>query len=411
VPGNATTARLSLWITPARVENAYICFYFRRFDSAVIAWPDANPSQVAIPFNPNSDDYVQLQLGTYTVGLFPAEDVFLHLSPHSDDGVKFRIDDVSLLAELGPTQYMSLSVLIDPPGAGMAAISPSSEDGKYIRGAQITLTGREKPGFSFKAWENVSGVPNEEERRGSENGIHIRLTDNRILQAIFEPAVYNLTIDHGRTGTVDPAGIRVLRYGATLALTATPNEDSAVYYWRVDGKIVQTGGEEYIWNQIVGDHHLEVSFGPTPFHVQIDQTTNGTVLLNPPGGLYAPGTRVVLLAKPDPGFTFVSWGGDISGANNSVTLALTADKTISANFIQNPMNGRLRIARGGDRPIVTVTPQPPWIETLQISSDLIQWNDYKILAPSNPDPINVEIESRETSPAFLRLRFSLAEQP
>jgi uncharacterized repeat protein (TIGR02543 family) len=60
---------------------------------------------------------------------------------------------------------------------------------------------------------------------------------------------------------------------------------------------------------------------------------NGTVIKNPVLAVYNSGTTVQLTATPNSGYTFVSWSGDATGSVNPITVTMTANKNITANFI------------------------------------------------------------------------------
>jgi uncharacterized repeat protein (TIGR02543 family) len=64
--------------------------------------------------------------------------------------------------------------------------------------------------------------------------------------------------------------------------------------------------------------------------------TNGSVTLNPPGGVYTTGTVVTVTATPNTGYVFSHWSGDLSGTNNPATLIMTGDKTVTAHFTALP---------------------------------------------------------------------------
>src|SRR5262245_58525939 len=53
---------------------------------------------------------------------------------------------------------------------------------------------------------------------------------------------------------------------------------------------------------------------PAPLRLEVDARGPGLVTLDPPGGLYAPGTRVTLRAAAAPGHVFTGWEGDLAGA-------------------------------------------------------------------------------------------------
>ena len=60
----------------------------------------------------------------------------------------------------------------------------------------------------------------------------------------------------------------------------------------------------------------------------------GSVKLNPPGGSYFHGTTVNLTATPAAGWSFLTWGGDLSGTNNRETIIVDSDTSVTATFGQ-----------------------------------------------------------------------------
>ena len=61
-------------------------------------------------------------------------------------------------------------------------------------------------------------------------------------------------------------------------------------------------------------------------------TGSGSIVLNPAGGSYAVGTNVTCTATPQTGWQFSNWSGDLSGAVNPQTVAMTGNKSIIAVF-------------------------------------------------------------------------------
>jgi len=59
---------------------------------------------------------------------------------------------------------------------------------------------------------------------------------------------------------------------------------------------------------------------------------NGTITKSPSKTTYAYGETVTLTAKADPGYLFTGWSGDVSGMVNPVSLTLTTDMSVGANF-------------------------------------------------------------------------------
>ncbi|MDQ4139347.1 MAG: T9SS type A sorting domain-containing protein, partial [Bacteroidota bacterium] len=73
----------------------------------------------------------------------------------------------------------------------------------------------------------------------------------------------------------------------------------------------------------------------TPIFYNLNvSATNGTVTKSPNQTSYASGTNVQLTATPATGYRFSGWSGDASGTTNPITVSMTGDKNITANFIQ-----------------------------------------------------------------------------
>jgi len=61
-------------------------------------------------------------------------------------------------------------------------------------------------------------------------------------------------------------------------------------------------------------------------------TGSGTVLMDPPSGVYEPGTELELIAVPDEGHHFESWFGDVSGSDDTISIIVIQNMEIGANF-------------------------------------------------------------------------------
>jgi hypothetical protein len=60
--------------------------------------------------------------------------------------------------------------------------------------------------------------------------------------------------------------------------------------------------------------------------------TNGVVNVNPVASNYTSGATVTLAATPNAGFVFLGWTGAVTGTNNPLTLVLTSNVTLTAQF-------------------------------------------------------------------------------
>ena len=72
----------------------------------------------------------------------------------------------------------------------------------------------------------------------------------------------------------------------------------------------------------------------TNYTLSTSVTGSGTVILNPTGGSYSPGTMVTCTANPQTGWVFSNWTGDLTGTTNPQTITMSANKSITAVFTQ-----------------------------------------------------------------------------
>jgi uncharacterized repeat protein (TIGR02543 family) len=95
---------------------------------------------------------------------------------------------------------------------------------------------------------------------------------------------------------------------------------------------------------------------PSTYTLTLNQgSSHGYISPSPPGtwngnaDVYLAGSVVQLTANAYPGYHFVGWGGDLSGTANPVTITMSVNKSITANFASGDPN----------MGTVIVTIQPP----------------------------------------------------
>ena len=71
---------------------------------------------------------------------------------------------------------------------------------------------------------------------------------------------------------------------------------------------------------------------PLPTYTLTTSATNGSISLNPPGGVYTTGTVVTVTANANIGYAFGNWSGDLSGSVNPTTITMNGNKSVTANF-------------------------------------------------------------------------------
>jgi uncharacterized repeat protein (TIGR02543 family) len=129
----------------------------------------------------------------------------------------------------------------------------------------------------------------------------------------------------------------VLTYtsGASVALTATPNTGYTFTGWSGDA----TGSVNPLSVTMNANKNITANFTLTGSGLTLNVVANnGSVLKNPNLATYANGATVQLTATPNSGYTFTSWSGDASGSLNPLTVTMSANKNITANFTAEIIN-------------------------------------------------------------------------
>ena len=75
------------------------------------------------------------------------------------------------------------------------------------------------------------------------------------------------------------------------------------------------------------------------YTLTVTPVSNGTVTLDPAGGVYDPDTSVQLTAAAAPGWEFSGWSGDLSGSLNPETIVMDGNKTVTATFTETATDG------------------------------------------------------------------------
>lgn len=66
----------------------------------------------------------------------------------------------------------------------------------------------------------------------------------------------------------------------------------------------------------------------------VQPTAGGSVSLSPPGGTYDSGTVVTITATRSSGYDFSSWSGSATGTSTLVSVTMTENKNVTANFVK-----------------------------------------------------------------------------
>jgi hypothetical protein len=144
---------------------------------------------------------------------------------------------------------------------------------------------------------------------------------------------YTLTTTVSGQGTVtlDPPG-GVYNAGTSVQLAANAAPGWHFDHW--EGAL--SGSANPATLLMDGNKSVTAVFVLNQYTLTTGVVGQGTVTLNPPGGVYTHGTTVQLTAEAATGWHFDHWEGALSGTDNPATLFMDGDKSVTAFFAQNP---------------------------------------------------------------------------
>ena len=163
---------------------------------------------------------------------------------------------------------------------------------------------------------------------GGTAGTTLAITFSVIDQA---PGPFVLTVNNVGTGTVSRSpDLPTYPSSTSVVLTATPATGSTFTGW--SGAAL--GNTNPLTVSMTANKTITATFTaiPVSYVLTVSTVGTGTVARNPNQSSYLTGTSVSLTATPATGFAFTSWSGDATGSTNPLSVAMTADKNITATF-------------------------------------------------------------------------------
>jgi hypothetical protein len=260
----------------------------------------------------------------------------------------------SLVVEV-PDIYYDLDVTVI--GNGSVDVS----GGSYLAGTIVTITATPDVGNHFVSWSGdyVGTATNP--------STTITMNSAKSLVAQFEEDLieYTLTLSSAGNGAVSasPAGPT---YPENTDVTCTPDPDDGYLFDYWSGTGVPSGHTTDNPLHVIMDQERTVvaNFVQQPAGTYvITVTTNGpgSVILDPvqPEGGYTYNTQVTLTAQGGVGYTFSDWSLDKTGSTNPLSVSMTQNWNIQANFISQEYNLQVTIDPVGAG-TVDVSVEPPY---------------------------------------------------
>jgi len=223
--------------------------------------------------------------------------------------------------------FHRLSVITTPSEGGTVTPGP----GEYEEGTEIELTAKPNEDWAFEKWHG--------DYDGNSPVATIKMDSSMVIVASFIKRDYPLTILIEGEGQVLQEIVRSKStdypHGTTVKLTAEPDHGWYFTHWEGDLESEENPAEIIVENET----EITAVFERLDFPLTINIEGDGTVtqqIVPAKTTDYTFETVIELTAKPEPGWTFSQWEGDLSGSENPIEITIDDEKEVTAIFEENP---------------------------------------------------------------------------
>jgi uncharacterized repeat protein (TIGR02543 family) len=229
------------------------------------------------------------------------------------------------------SQYL-LTATAAPTAGGAVAASPASTDGYYNNGVSVQLTAQPAATYQLVDWSgDLSGTTNPQT-------LTMSAPHNVVVKFAAPVAVTVATAPAGLAVIVDGATVTAPQIfnwlpGSSHSLNLTSPQGTNPRYvfsgWSDSGSashsITAPSAAATYTATFAAQYSLSTAVSPAGA---------GSVTASPSSsdGYYASGTIVQLTAAAGSGYQFAGWSGDLSGAANPQSIAMSAAHSVTANF-------------------------------------------------------------------------------
>lgn len=259
----------------------------------------------------------------------------------------------TLIANFEPIPIGQFAVVLSAnPTAGGTTIGAGSFDA----GSSVTVSARVNAGYTFVDWTE-NGV-----RVSTSSNIQFTLNASRNFVANFRAIPSSqfavlLTSSPASGGTTDGEGAYAA--GTSVTITSVANTGYTFTNWTdlASGAVV-SASPNYTF-ALTANRTLVANFLLNTYTLTVN-AVNGTVSKAPDLATYNHGSNVVLTATPAAGYVFSSWSGDATGTTNPLTVNMTSNKNITANFTVIPANQYTLTVNAVNGSVAKVANQPTY---------------------------------------------------
>lgn len=236
-----------------------------------------------------------------------------------------------------------------------AAGGTTTGSGAYLIGSSVTVVATANAGYTFVNWTENGNIVS------TSSSYQFIIIANRTLVAnyrLIPAAQFAVTLTSSPVAGGTTNGEGSYPSGTSVTITSANNPGYTFTNWtdKTTGLVVSTS-PSYTF-ALAGNRAFVANFSLNTYTLTVT-AVNGTVTRTPSQTNYNPGTLVTLTAVPNAGYLFTGWSVDATGSTNPLTISMTSNKNITANFAALPAvgigPGAINLGGAGDFGILTKT--------------------------------------------------------
>ena len=230
------------------------------------------------------------------------------------------------------TRFSDITAAVDPASQGTIAGSSGCA-------LPLSLTATPVVGWSFSHWESDTLGSDES------NPVTASFARSENVTAFFTQNRYTLNTQINSQGVgvggtiVKTPNQATYLHGTTVQLAATPSSGWSFTGWT--GAVTSSNAQINVvmdGNKTLTATFVQDSAPSYTLTVNTAGTASGSVTRAPDKATYIAGELVTLTANPGANAQFAGWSGAVTSSSNPVTVAMDADKVITATFDELQVN-------------------------------------------------------------------------